>query len=83
MEPKICDERHKRIDEKLETTEKRLNNHSERIDRIELVNSRLEERLSGLITQLGTLNTTLKWFIGLILGSFVAFFFYAVQQNIF
>ena len=83
MEPKICDERHKRIDEKLETTERRLNNHSERLDRVELVNSRLEERLSGLITQLGNLNTTLKWFIGLILGSFVAFFFYAVQQNIF
>lgn len=83
MEPKICDERHKRIDEKLETTERRLNNHSERLDRVELVNSRLEERLSGLITQLGNLNTTLKWFIGLIVGSFVAFFFYAVQQNIF
>lgn len=83
MEPKICDERHKRIDEKLETTERRINKHSERLDRAELVNSRLEERLSGLITQLGNLNTTLKWFIGLILGSFVAFFFYAVQQNIF
>ena len=83
MEPKICDERHKRIDEKLDTTERRLNNHSERLDRVELVNSRLEERLSGLITQLGNLNTTLKWFIGLIAGSFVAFFFYAVQQNIF
>jgi predicted nuclease with TOPRIM domain len=79
----LCKERHKRIDEKLDVAERRLNNHSERIDKIEQVNSRMEERLNGLIDQLGTLNTTLKWFIGLIVGAFVSFFFYAVQNNLF
>ncbi|MFT9495831.1 hemolysin XhlA family protein [Anaerosolibacter sp.] len=83
MEKMLCDERHKRIDEKLDVAERRLNNHSERIDRIEQVNSRMEERLNGLIEQLGTLNTTLKWFMGILVGSFVSFFFYAVQQGIF
>lgn len=83
MEKLVCEERHKRIDEKLNLAEKRLNNHSERLDRIEQVNSRLEERLDGLIDKLGTLNTTLKWFIGIIVGAFVSFFFYAVQQGIF
>jgi len=83
MEDSLCKERHKRIDEKLEIVEKRLDNHSGRLDRIEQVNSRLEERLEGLIDKLGTLNTTLKWFIGLMVGAFVSFFFYAVQQGIF
>ncbi|GMG96868.1 hemolysin XhlA family protein [Tepidimicrobium xylanilyticum] len=83
MEKTICDERHNQINYRLDVTEKRLNSHSERLDKIELVNGRLEERLNSLITQLENLNKTMKWFIGLLVGSFVAFFFYAVQQGLF
>jgi len=83
MEKTICDERHNQINYRLDVTEKRLNNHSERLDKIELVNDRLEERLNSLITQLENLNKTMKWFIGLLVGSFVAFFFYAVQNGLF
>lgn len=82
MDKSICDERHKRLDEKLESHERRLNNHSERLDRIELANGRLEERLNNLIQQLEQLNKTMKWFMGLLIGSFVGFFFYAVQQGL-
>ena len=82
MEKILCDERHRRIDEKFELAERRNNNHSEKIDRVEQSSTRLEERLSGLITQLDTLNTTLRWFIGLMVGAFVSFFFYAVQSGI-
>lgn len=83
MDKSICDERHKRIDEKLESHERRLNNHSERLDRIELANGRLEERLNNLIQQLEQLNKTMKWFITAIVGAFISFFFYAVQQGLF
>ena len=78
-----CKERHKRIDERLDVQDKRLNNHSERLDRIELINGRLEERLNSLITQLEQLNKTMKWFMGLLLGGIVSFFFYALQKGIF
>lgn len=83
MDNGICAEKHKQLDEKIGVHERRINNHSERLDIIERVNSRLEERLDNLIKQLAVLNSTIKWFMGLLLGSFVAFFFYAVQQNIF
>lgn len=83
MENQICEERHKRIDEKIAVHEIRINNHSERLDIIERVNSRLEERLDNLIKQLAVLNSTMKWFMGLLLGGIVSFFFYAIQQNIF
>ena len=83
MEKSICDERHRQIDYRLNVYEQRLNNHSERLDRIELANGRLEERLNSLITQLENLNKTMKWFIGLLVGAFISFFFYAVQQGIF
>ena len=83
MEKNVCDERHRQIDYRLDVTEKRLNDHGERLDKIELSNGRLEERLNNLITQLEQLNKTMKWFIALLVGSFVAFFFYAVQQGLF
>lgn len=79
----MCDEKHKRIDEKFDVQERRLNNHSERLDRMEIFSSKLEERLDGLINQLGQLNTTMRWFIGLLVGAFVSFFFYAIQQRLF
>lgn len=79
----VCNEKHKRLDEKLEVHERRLNNHGERLDSIELTSGRLEERLNNLIRQLEQLNKTMKWFIALMVGSFIAFFFYAIQQSIF
>lgn len=83
MEKIVCDERHKRIEEKFEVHERRINNHSERLDRIELVNGRMEERLDNLIKQLAQLNSTMKWFITALVGAFISFFFYAVQQGVF
>ena len=82
MEKSICEERHRQIDYRLDITEKRLSSHSERLDRIELTSGRLEERLNNLIQQLEQLNKTMKWFIGLLIGAFVSFFFYVVQQNL-
>ena len=83
MDKSVCDERHNQINYRLDVHEKQLNNHSARLDRIELVSGKLEERLNNLIQQLEQLNKTMKWFIGLLVGSFVAFFFYAVQQGLF
>jgi len=83
MDKSVCDERHNQINYRLDVHEKRLNSHSERLDKIELTSGRLEERLNNLIQQLEQLNKTMKWFIGLLVGSFVAFFFYAVQQGLF
>lgn len=81
MDEKICEMKHQRIDEKLGVHDRRLNSHSDRLDIIEQVNSRLEERLDGLIKQLESLNTTMRWLIGLLLGGVVSFFFYAIQQS--
>lgn len=35
MDDKLCEIRHKRLDEKIEVQDKRLNNHSERLDSME------------------------------------------------
>ena len=82
VDESICKERHKRIDEKLVTHDKRLNSHSDRLDNIEKTNSVLQERLDNLIKQLSQLNSTLKWFIGIMTGAFISFFFYAAQKGL-
>jgi hypothetical protein len=66
----------------MDTHERRLNKHAERLDLIENINSRLEERISNLIMQLNTLNVTLRWFMGLLVGAFVTFFFVAAQKGL-
>lgn len=83
MEKEICTERHKRIDERLDTLNKRVNSHSERLARIEQAQSEFRVEIKNLCDNLKSLTSVLKWFIGLLIGSFVAFFFYAVQNNIF
>jgi len=83
MEKELCTERHKRIDERLDTLNKRVNSHSERLDRIEQAQSEFRIEIKNLCENLKSLTAALKWFIGLLIGSFVAFFFYAIQNNIF
>lgn len=74
---------HKSIDEKFNLNENRLNDHSKRIDIIEQSQARTEESLKGIVKELSDLNSTLKWFIGVMVGGFVSFFFYAVQKGVF
>lgn len=79
----LCEEKHRRVDETLALHNRRLDDHDGRLDAIEQVSVRLEERLDNLIIQLGQLNTSMKWFMGLMVGGFTGFFFYVVQNGLF
>lgn len=73
---KLCEARHERINE-------RLDNHEERLDKLEQDSVGLQKDLKNLCENLKSLTTTIRWFIGLLVGFFTAFFFYAVQNHIF
>lgn len=79
----LCAEKHKRIEERLNIQDTRLNNHSERIDKLEQRGAKVDAKMDNLCDQVKNLVTTLKWFMGMLLGSFVGFFFYAVQKGLF
>ena len=79
----VCRVMHERVDEKFKLNETRLNDHSKRIDCLEQSQARTEENLKGLVKELSGLNTTLRWFVGAMVGSFISFFFYAVQRGLF
>ena len=83
MEPRECDIHRTHIIEKIERNEVRINNHSERIDALEQHRSGIEQQIKNLMEQMQSLITTIRWFTGLLIGSFVGFFFYAVQSGLF
>ena len=71
------------IEHQLKVHDERLNNHANRLDKLEQDSVALKTELKNLCENLKSLTTVMKWFIGLIIGSFVGFFFYAIQNNIF
>ena len=78
--PDLCIEKHKRIEEKISTHDRRLNNHGDRIDQLEQYRSRTETMIKNLCERIDGLVTTMRWFMGLLVGAFVTFFFYIVQR---
>ena len=83
MDKSVCDERHNQINYRLNIHEERLNNHGQRIDQLEQYKSKTEAQINNLCDQIKSLVTTMRWFIGLLVGAFISFFFYAVQKGLF
>ena len=78
----LCMERHKRIDEKLDNHEYRLNNYGKRLDMQEQKTSAFEATMSNLISQLSDLTSTMKWFLGIWLSTLLGFFIYIIQNRV-
>ena len=74
-------------EEKLEhivaTHETRINDHGERLDKLELQSGRLDERIVALCDKLESQTKALNWLIGLGATAIVGFFMYALQNSIF
>ncbi|EPY6430555.1 hemolysin XhlA family protein [Clostridium sporogenes] len=83
MELKVCEEKHKRLEEKINIHDIRLNDHAGRIDKLEQNQSRVDVKIENLCEQIKQLVSVLKWYIGLSVGALVSFFFYAIQHNLF
>ncbi|CUU46186.1 hemolysin XhlA family protein [Clostridium beijerinckii] len=71
------------VKDKIETHERRLNNHGERIDKLEQDGRELKTELKNLCENLKNLTSMMKWFITAMGGALISFFFYAVQTGIF
>lgn len=74
-------------DEKLEhivaTHETRINDHGERLDKLELQSGRLEERIVALCDKLEVQTRAINWLIGLGATALVGFFMFVVQNGVF
>lgn len=73
-----------------ETIEMKINEHTEtlkehdkRLDRIEQDGREFKIEIKNLCDNIKNLTNMMKWFIGAIMGSFISFFFYAIQHELF
>ena len=74
-------------EEKLEhivaTHEKRINDHGERLDKLELQSGRLEERITALCDKLEVQTRAINWLISLVATALIGFFMFVVQNGVF
>lgn len=79
----LCQEKHKRLEEKCEVHDTRLNNHGERLDKLEQDNASFKTELKNLCDNLKQLTGVLKALIGLGATTLVGFFVYSIENNLF
>ena len=72
-----------------EVMEMKINEHDKKIleldkrmDENERENAEFRIQIENLCKDIQSLTVTMKWFMGLLVGAFVSFFFYAVQSGI-
>jgi predicted nuclease with TOPRIM domain len=82
MNEELCLEKHKRLEEKCETHTIRLNNHGERLDKLEQDNASFKVELKSLCDNLKALTSVLKGLIGLGATTLVGFFVYTIETLI-
>ena len=80
MPEQLCAEKHRQVDKRLDTDENRLNNHSERIDKLEQFRSGTEVEMKNLVEQIGQLVATIKWQTTSTIIILVGFFIWYIQN---
>lgn len=76
----ICTEKHKQIDKQFEVDSIRLNNHSDRIDKLEQFKSGTEIEMKNLIEQIKALVSTIKWMMTSTIVMLAGFLMWYIQK---
>ena len=71
------------ITDKINTHERRINNHADRLDKLELHEAARDVKIDNLCEKLEKQTRSIYGMIGMVGTALVSFFFYAVQQGIF
>ncbi|OAA91279.1 hemolysin XhlA family protein [Clostridium ljungdahlii] len=79
---KLCAEKHKQIDETFDLHERRLNDHADRLKKLEGRGERVDEKLEDLCGRLDNLISTLKWGMGILGASFLGLFIYLLELHL-
>lgn len=80
MDDKQCEVYRDRVDEKLEVHDKRLDNHSSRLDELEHYRYTIDERISNLTQKVDDIAKSVKHFTGLIIGGWIGLIIFLIQQ---
>ncbi len=68
------------VTKQLDTHERRLNNHGDRIDKLEQYQSRSEVQINNLCEQIKSLVSTIKWSMGVLITTLIGFLIWYIQS---
>ena len=68
-----------RVVERLDSSEKKIYRHDERIQNLELFRSGTEQKLENLIEKIDDLVSIIKWFLGISITTLIGFFIWYIQ----
>ena len=74
---------HEIIEMKITEHDEKISELDKRMDENERENAEFRIRIENLCKDIQSLTVTMKWFITALVGAFISFFFYAVQQGLF
>lgn len=80
MDDKQCEIYRERMNERLIIQDKRLDNHSERLDALENYKYMIDERINNLIAKMDDLMGTMKWLTRGVGTAIIGLIVYIVQQ---
>ena len=80
MDDKQCEIYRERMNERLIIQDKRLDNHSERLDALENYKYMIDERINNLIAKMDDLMGTMKWLTRGVGTAIIGLIVYIIQQ---
>lgn len=76
------EEKYKNLKEQLAVHDQRLNDHGNRLKKIEQRNAAADEKIENLCDQIKDLVVTLRWGIGVLGTSFLGMFVYLMELHL-
>lgn len=80
MDEKLCAEKHKTIEEKLNAHDTRLNNYGNRIDDLEQHKAGVVVQIENLCKKIDGLIKSIQWGSGVIITTLIGFFIWYIQN---
>lgn len=80
MDDRQCELYRERVNERLIIQDKRLDNHSERLDALENYKYMIDERINNLIAKMDDLMGTMKWLTRGVGTAIIGLIVYIIQQ---
>ena len=77
---RLCKEKHDNLEKYNQMQDRRINNHSDRIDKLEQFQAGVTVEIRELCIQIKSLVATVRWGTGLIIVTLVGFFIWYVQR---
>lgn len=77
---KLWDEKHRQVKTRLDTHEKKLNEHDDEIEELKISDTMHDEQIMMVIRRMDEIISQNRWFIGIVVVQLLGFFFVVIEN---